>query len=156
MEVVLTISENGVLENAEFDDIVGLDIDPDFEEIVDYIHRTTVDIPSGVTRIGDRAFCDKRWLTGVTISDSVTSIGDSAFSDCYYMENITIPDGVTLIGSKAFAYCEGLTSVTIMNESALISSDAFYGCGEGLVIRAKAGSSSEKYATENFFGFESL
>ena len=156
MDVILAINESRVLENAEFDDTAGLDIDLDFEEIVDYIHRTTVIIPNGVAQIGDRAFYDKRWLTGVEIPNSVTSIGDSAFSDCYYMENISMPDSVTSIGRKAFAYCEGLTSVTITNETATISNDAFYGCSDGLTIRAKTGSSAEEYATENMIRFESL
>ena len=156
MDVLFTINKDGVLENTEFDDTAGLNIDPDFEEIVDYIHKTAVVIPSGVTRIGDKAFYDKRWLTGVTIPDSTVSIGDSAFSDCYYMENIVIPENVAIIGNKAFVYCEALAGVTIMNETVVIANDAFLGCGENLTIYAKSGSSAEKYAAENSLRFEAI
>jgi len=129
-KVIFTISESGVLENVDFDDTAGLDVDPDFEEITDVIHKTSVVIPDNVTSIGDRAFYDKRWLIGVIIPNSVTSIGDEAFSDCYYLENITIPASVTVIGSRAFCYCEGLTSVTVINEkiNINITDDAFFGC----------------------------
>ena len=154
MEVLLTIGEDGVLENAEFDDTAGLNVDPDFEDIVDIIHRTEVVIPGSVTKIGERAFFDKRWLLGVTIPRTVTSIGDEAFSDCYYMESITIPESVTVIGSRAFAYCEGLADVTIMNETAVIADDAFFGCGQDMTIHAKPRSYAEKYAAENSFRYE--
>ena len=60
MDVLLTINENGELENAEFDDLAGLEVDPDFEDIVDISHKTAIVIPDCVTRIGDRAFYDKR------------------------------------------------------------------------------------------------
>ena len=156
MEVLLSISEEGVLEHVAFDDTAGLDVDSDFEEIVDFIHRTTVDIPDNVTRIGERAFYDKRWLLGVMIPDSVLSIGDEAFSDCYYMDRITIPKSVTNIGSKAFVYCEGLMEITILNDMAVIAPDAFFGCSEGLKILAKAGSSAEAFAAAHSIVFESL
>ena len=93
----LTISEKGILENAEFNDIEGIDVDPAFEDIVDVIHRRAADIPVGVVRIGERAFYDKRWLTGVAIPETVTSIGAEAFSDCYYMESLTLPKSVAVI-----------------------------------------------------------
>ena len=156
MDVLLTVNEYGVLENAEFDDIAGLDVEPDFEDVVDIIHRTTVVIPCSVTRIGDRAFHDKRWLLGAIIPSSVTSIGNDAFSDCYYMESVTIPGSVAIIGSRAFRYCEGLASVVIMNETTLIAGDAFFGCSEALTIRARKGSSAERHAAENALRFEPI
>lgn len=42
---------------------------------------TSVVIPSGITEIGNYAFCECGSLASVTIPDSVTSIGDSAFSN---------------------------------------------------------------------------
>ena len=112
---------------------------------------TSIDIPNGVTSIGDYVFNECRALTGVTIPDGVTSIGDSAFSycssltsvtigngvtsigyeafkGCKSLTSITIPDSVTIIGGWAFAYCSSLTSVTIGNGVTSIGYGAFAGC----------------------------
>lgn len=49
---------------------------------------TKVNIPNGVTSIGDGAFERCTSLTSITIPDSVTSIGDGAFVDCTSLANI--------------------------------------------------------------------
>ena len=113
---------------------------------------TEVVIPSGVTSIGDFAFCDCRGLTNVTMTGSVTNIGNHAFLGCSELTNMTIPDGVTRIGDYAFrgcsglvsvtipdsvtsigrvafGQCDGLTSVTISDSVTSIGEDAFYACG---------------------------
>ena len=99
MDVLLSINENGLLGNAEFDDAAGLEIDDDFEDIADYLRKTEVVIPDNVIYIDDRAFYDKRWLTGITISDRVVSIGNAAFADCNYLTMVTMTDNVTFIGT---------------------------------------------------------
>ena len=43
---------------------------------------TDLEIPAGVKRIGDYAFCGCTDLTSITIPDSVTSIGDWPFAGC--------------------------------------------------------------------------
>ena len=87
-----------------------------------------VDIPEGVTSIGNGAFSYCSSLTSVTIPDSVTSIGDCAFEDCRSLTSVTIPDGVTSIGYSAFEDCRNLTSVTIPESVTSIGDQAFYGC----------------------------
>ena len=52
----------------------------------DVVH---VDIPSGVTVIGEGAFQDYGSLASVTIPAGVTEIGSSAFEDCVSLESIT-------------------------------------------------------------------
>ena len=47
-----------------------------------------VNIPNGVTSIGNGAFSEFSSLDRITIPDSVTSIGNSAFSGCSSLENI--------------------------------------------------------------------
>lgn len=47
-----------------------------------------VDIPFGVTEIGDFAFSDCAELTGAVIPDSVIRIGEGAFSGCERLTGI--------------------------------------------------------------------
>ncbi|MBE6958151.1 MAG: leucine-rich repeat domain-containing protein [Ruminococcaceae bacterium] len=79
---------------------------------------TSITIPDSVTSIGGSAFFYCRNLTSITIGDSVTSIGSSAFYNCTNLTSITIPDSVTSIGANAFNYCTSLTSVYITDISA--------------------------------------
>ena len=72
-----------------------------------------IEIPEGVTSIGDSAFKGCSSLTSVTIPEGVTSIGDYAFYGCTGLTSVTIPEGVTSIGNYAFSACLSLTSLTI-------------------------------------------
>ena len=88
---------------------------------------TDIDIPDGVTSIGDYAFNLCSTITSVSIPDSVIKIGNSAFCCCSFT-SLTIPDSVTSIGSDAFCNCSSLTSVTIPDSVTSIGDDAFYDC----------------------------
>ncbi|MDR1816283.1 MAG: leucine-rich repeat protein, partial [Clostridiales Family XIII bacterium] len=57
---------------------------------------------AAVTAIGNSAFQNKTFLTGVTISQGIASIGNSAFSGCANLTDITIPESVTYLGDNAF------------------------------------------------------
>ena len=50
-------------------------------------------------------------LTSVNIPYGVTDIGNTAFEDCRKLTSITIPSTVTSIGRYAFVNCIGLTSI---------------------------------------------
>ena len=89
---------------------------------------TTLEIPSGVTKIGDSAF-DSCWdLKSVTIPDSVKSIGDIAFGTCTSLASVTIPGSVKSIGDSAFGGCTSLESVTIPASVESIGDWAFQNC----------------------------
>ncbi|MGN1234590.1 MAG: leucine-rich repeat domain-containing protein, partial [Christensenellaceae bacterium] len=79
------------------------------------IGLTSVDIPDGVTSIGDYAFYHCTGLTSVVIGNGVTSIGEEAFSWCDSLTSVIIPDTVNSIGGLAFYNCTDLTSVTFAN-----------------------------------------
>ena len=85
----------------------------------------TVLIEEGVTSIGDSAFNDCAFISGVVIPSTVTKIGNRAFEMCYSLESIQIPDGVTIIGENAFSLCSNLTSITIPSTVETIGLGAF-------------------------------
>lgn len=95
---------------------------------MDCSHLTDITIPSGVTGIGDWAFCNCSALTGITIPNSVTDIGYGIFMGCTKLESITVPNSVTIIGDCAFQDCTSLTDITIPNKVTNITYSTFRGC----------------------------
>lgn len=90
---------------------------------------TSINIPSGTTRIGESAFSNISTLTSATIPNTVTYIGQSAFANCLNLANITIPSSVTTFNTYSFYNCISLTSVTIPNGVTTIPSSCFFGGG---------------------------
>ncbi|MDE6705420.1 MAG: leucine-rich repeat domain-containing protein [Treponemataceae bacterium] len=88
----------------------------------------SVKIPNGVVSIGECAFYRCPLLTSVVIPDSVTSIGSHAFCQCECLTTVSIPYGVPSIGEYTFAYCRSLTDITIPNSVTSIGYDAFKDC----------------------------
>ena len=114
-----------------------------------------LNLPSGLTSIGDLAFYGCKNLTTVTIPSSVTNIGrysftycsgmkmlslgsgvktieEAAFSDCYSLTSLSLPNGLQTIGQEAFYRCEAITAVTVPQSVTEIGMLAF-GYGKSLV-----------------------
>ena len=68
----------------------------------------SVDIPDGVTSIGEGAFAFCSSLTSINIPDSVTSIGEGAFAFCKSLIGITIPSSVVSLEGNPFARWSGV------------------------------------------------
>jgi len=66
-----------------------------------------------VTRIGEYAFCDCVYITGVTIPSSVKSIGYMAFDRCSDLARVSLSSTLTSIDNYAFEYCSSLKNITI-------------------------------------------
>ena len=90
---------------------------------------TAVNIPSGVTSIGDNVFMRLTSLRRVSIPNGVTSIGHNAFYGCTSLSEVNIPDGVMTIGDWAFKDCRSLMGISIPSSVTRIGGDAFSGCG---------------------------
>lgn len=71
----------------------------------------TVNIPSGVTTIADRAFFSCN-ITGVTIPKTLETIGVDAFCRSKIV-SVNIPGNVKTIKEDAFYLCSDLKSVTL-------------------------------------------
>ena len=72
---------------------------------------TIVTIPSGVQKIGDRAFYGNNHLLDFTMPGTLTSIGENAFTYCIELTKIELPAGLNEIGKNAFNNCKKITDV---------------------------------------------
>lgn len=89
---------------------------------------TKVEIPKGVTAIGDRAFYDCINLKSIIIPEGVTVIGESAFYNCINLENIIIPETVKKIDIYAFHNCEKIKDIKLPDNLEIIHTGAFNNC----------------------------
>ena len=91
---------------------------------------THIDIPDGVTEVGDFAFSGCSFLTSIHIPDGVATIEHAALSGCSSLTSVYIPDSVTTIGPHAFQGCSNLKTVTFGENSQLttIGNTAFSFC----------------------------
>ena len=104
-------------------------------------------IPSGVTSIGDSAFCSCKNLDMIEIPDSVTSIDNSAFNSCEALTSIIIPNSVISIGDNAFRYCYNLAGITIPDSVTSLGSFAFSLCEKLICITIPNSVTSIGYGT---------
>ncbi|MBO7112117.1 MAG: leucine-rich repeat domain-containing protein [Bacteroidaceae bacterium] len=63
---------------------------------------TSIDIPEGVTSIGEGAFQNNTKLSSISIPQSVTFIDICTFECCFDLTSVTIPSSITSIGERAF------------------------------------------------------
>ena len=87
--------------------------------------KTSIDIPSTVTTIGNNAFNGCLLLTSIDIPH-VTTIDESAFYGCKSLASVNMPSA-TIIGGNAFMDCSSLVSVEMPSVTS-IGEGAFYYC----------------------------
>lgn len=91
--------------------------------LVEYLgNKSIVEIPYGITEIGEEAFAYIR-LQSVVIPDTVRIIGEEAF-DNTWMKEVEIPEGVEVIEYAAFRNCS-LTELVLPNSLLEIGNWAF-------------------------------
>ena len=110
-----------------------------------YLHE--VDLPEGLTTIGDYAFEQNGSLTKLTISSTVTKIGNQILSSCPNLETLVVKcpqipgsafsrlsiknlslDGVEVIGETAFCNCQSLEEIDWGTTLQEIGRNAFESC----------------------------
>ena len=78
---------------------------------------TAVEVPDGVTEIGDFAFYNCGNLQKIMLPASVTKIDWGAFWQCSGLETLTVQGNLAKIGESAFSDCTKLSAVyTVMSE----------------------------------------
>jgi len=89
---------------------------------------TELNIPDGVTSIGNYAFQGCTNLALTVLPDGVTSIGGGAFQNCTNLALTVLPDGVTSISGDAFSGCTNLALTALPDGITSIGGGAFNGC----------------------------
>lgn len=89
---------------------------------------TRLDLPAGLTNIGNHAFENCWNLLAVSIPDSVRSIGSFGFAFCRNLEYLYLGSGLRTIDAYAFYECESLQALNLPGGLAGIGTKAFYGC----------------------------
>lgn len=133
---------------------------------------SAVEIPDGVTSIGNSAFESCTGLTDIVIPDSVSSVGGWAFAHCKELTSaklgsglkeigvsmfegcteltgMTIPDGVTSVKEDAFDFCVRLESIVIPVSVTSVGAGAFAGCGLNAVYYRGSAQDWAKIAIED-------
>lgn len=97
-----------------------------------------VEIPEGITNIGDNAFTGCENITSVKLPSSLTRIGSHAFAGCNF-EHFTIPNGVKMIDFAAFSECEKLREIDIPKSVEIIGAAAFENCKKLRMVNISEG-----------------
>ena len=99
----------------------GYSADISDEMFRDCTNLAAIEIPEGVTTIGDASFTGCTRLKSATLPESLTTIEPSAFSECTVLEAIAIPGNVSKLGNFSFSGCERLKTLTFAESDIALS-----------------------------------
>ncbi|MBQ1410967.1 MAG: leucine-rich repeat protein [Oscillospiraceae bacterium] len=127
---------------------------------------TAVDLPEGLTSIGDYAFYNCQALTSVTIPSSTKNIGTDAYSNCRTLVSVTIRYGMMWISESAFYECTSLASISLPASVIYVGPMAIgwywnsqmnnYERVDGFTIYGYENTAVQGYAQQDGFNFVSL
>ena len=117
-------------DNAAFSSADGVLFDKTGETLLVYPcgRGFSYDVPEGVTRVGDYAFCKSQLLHVASLPASVTSVGVHAFYECTVMSMLVLSEGLTEIGGDALEKCIGLDRIELPASVTSIGDRAFRSC----------------------------
>ena len=113
-------------------------------------------VQSGITRIGDNAFCCLPNVTSVSIADTVTSIGQAAFCDMTALTQITLPDSVVEVEKNLFHGCKSLATVKLPSGLKNLTGGMFKSCSSLKSIELPKGIKEIQGATFESAGLTSI
>ena len=112
---------------------------------------TEIEIPSGVTSIGNAAFYGTA-ITTARVPEGVKTVGSFAFSYCEALEHVFLPSGLESLGDCAFSRCKLLKSIELPDTLKSMGNDVF---GETQITKIDIPASVTKME-ENAFLYSSI
>lgn len=116
---------------------------------------TSLNIPDGIKKIGNRAFYSCKDLEEVAFPEDLQEIGNSSFNWCSKIEELVIPKKVTRIYNSAFSNCYSLQTVTITGNT-IMDNWAFAWCSNLSTFIFPDGYTDDDLNGNIFDGCESL
>jgi len=90
--------------------------------------RITLDIPEGVTTIGNAAFHHVSILRELNLPKTIKKLEDACFALCENLEFMYLPETIKTIPYKAFFHCLSLDMVALPGKLRTIDQEAFLHC----------------------------
>jgi len=114
-------------------EVKALDIPEGLTRIGDYVFSgfhdlVSLTLPTSITEMGNGAFVNCSGLTSLTLPNNLVSIGDATFRGCNSLKTVTIPQSVKSIGKESFFLCSNLISMNILSPDVKIGAYAFRDC----------------------------
>lgn len=108
----------------------------------------TLQVPEGVTRVGEYAFSSCVGLEHIELPSTLregtgtgyykVAIGANAFNGCHALQDITVPEGVEKIGSATLKNCYALTTVDLPSSLTRLDTWALQGCSALTTVSVRA------------------
>ena len=86
---------------------------------------TSLNIPEGVTNIGNYQFYYFTFILEVILPSTIEKIGDFAFGACKNIKKIELKEGIKIIGSSCFTGCQSIESIVLPSSLEIIGDRIF-------------------------------
>lgn len=101
-EGVLTVSGTGAMEDYDEGELTPwIGYNDKIKKII---------IKSGVTSVGEYAFCGCKSLTDLVVEEGVKELDSYSFKNCPKLKNVTLPSSVRALGYDTFRDCPNITN----------------------------------------------
>ena len=146
IEIIERAGYSGGISASAFEDCDNLTVTVSAGVSLSGAFKTIVEklVINGGESIPYGAFSDFTSLTSIEIPSSVTSIGDRAFEGCSSLASIVIPNSVTSMGYKVFWDCSNLT-IYCEAESQPSGWDSGWNIKQEIVIPISSGAAIVEY-----------
>lgn len=140
---------------GDFSDSYGNPLSGAEHLIINGEETTTLEIPEGVERIGNRAFSNT-YFTEVKFPSTLKRIEFRAFGFCHQLESLDFPDTLESIEMCSFEDCYNIKNISFGKGIKYIGRAAFYSYNEELSIYSVSCPDMETWLGIEFGGIESL